>query len=130
MGLVYNPRRLDIQASNKNGWEKRRNHCIFKGMEDDEKNKDAGQARRLRLLREVKGYKTASHFAREMGIEYKRWNNFENGYPLSKEAAFILVKRIPGLTLDWLFFGRLDGLSFQLARELDEGYSNNEQRAS
>jgi hypothetical protein len=55
-----------------------------------------------------------------MGIEVKRWNNFERGSPLSKEIAFVLVTKIPGLTLDWLWRGVEDGLSVKLQRELTE----------
>lgn len=55
-----------------------------------------------------------------MGFEVKRWNNFERGLPLGKEAAFQLVQKIPGLTLDWLFLGKEDGLPVKLQRELLE----------
>lgn len=50
-------------------------------------------------------------FAARIGIEVKRWNNFERGSPLSKEIAILLVQKIPGLTLDWLFLGKEDGLT-------------------
>jgi hypothetical protein len=59
-------------------------------------------------------------FAQRVGIEVKRWNNFERGLPLSKDAAITLVRKIPGLTLDWLFLGNEAGLTIKLQRELTE----------
>ena len=78
-------------------------------------------AMRLRHLRAVLGEHNAKAFAERLGIEYKRWNNFENGSPLSREAAFMLVRAVPGLTLDWLYFGERAGLSYDLAVRLGEG---------
>jgi len=68
-------------------------------------------AKRLKALRYMIAGDNQTTFAAQMGIEVKRWNNFERGSPLSKEIAFLLVQKIPGLTLDWLFLGREDGLT-------------------
>ena len=38
--------------------------------------------------------------------------------PLSKEMALRIVRKFPGVTLDWLFLGRTEGLSAELARML------------
>lgn len=81
---------------------------------------DTGQADRLKRLREALGYDTALGFAKMLGVVPQRWYNFENGLPLSKEIAFQLVRTVPGLTLDWLFFGKPDGLPLELARRLGE----------
>ena len=59
-------------------------------------------------------------FARRVGIEYKRWNNYENGAPFNRDVAIHLVKAVPGLTLDWLFLGREDFLTIKLQRDLEE----------
>lgn len=78
-------------------------------------------ARRLRVLRTyVSGidHGSRARFASRVGIEYKRWNNFERGYPLPRDAATHLVQRIPGLTLDWIYLNRDDGLPLRLQREL------------
>lgn len=80
-------------------------------------------ARRLRILRQhVAGNEQGSQirFASRIGIEYRRWNNFERGYPLSRDMAVHLTRAIPGLTTDWLFLGREDGLATKLHRELAE----------
>lgn len=75
-------------------------------------------ARRLAILRYVVAGGNQTAFAKRLDIEVKRWNNFERGLPLSKPIAFDLVKKIPGLTLDWLFLGEEAGLSVKLQREL------------
>jgi hypothetical protein len=53
-------------------------------------------------------------------VSRRRWNNLENGYPLSKEFALLLVRRMSGLSLDWLYFGRTDGLSDGMGQRLGE----------
>jgi len=47
-------------------------------------------------------------------------SNYENGIPLSRDAAIKLATRVPGLTTDWLFMGREAGLSVDLRRRLRE----------
>jgi len=84
---------------------------------------DLDIARRLRILRHhVAGSEQGSRarFAAQIGIEYKRWNNFERGYPIPRDMAIHLVRAIHGLTLDWVYLGRQDGLSMRLQRELEE----------
>jgi hypothetical protein len=71
-------------------------------------------------LREAVGYPTATAFAKFLGIGQQRWANYENGFPLSREIIFRLVQSIPGLTSDWLYFGKPDGLPVDLARRLGE----------
>jgi hypothetical protein len=53
-----------------------------------------------------------------MGMSLARYSNFENGYPLPRDAAITIVTRVPGLTTDWLFMGREAGLSVDLRRRL------------
>ena len=80
-------------------------------------------ARRMRRLREALGYKVATKFAVDfVGVSPTRWNNFERGrQPLSRSVAEMLVRKVPGLTSDWLLYGKPDGLSVQLYRQLEEG---------
>lgn len=78
----------------------------------------AGQGERLKLLRETLGYRTAMSFAAFLDIGYTRYHPFEKGQTLSRDVAFRLVERVPGLTLDWLYFGKPDGLPIELARHL------------
>lgn len=79
---------------------------------------EIGQADRLARLELACGYDTSAGFAEYIGIERRRWYNFHNGMPLSRDVAFQLVQRVPGLSLDWLYFGKADGLPLELARRL------------
>jgi plasmid maintenance system antidote protein VapI len=78
------------------------------------------ETKRLIALRELHSGDNQTAFATLIGIDVKRWNNFERGSPLSKEIAFILVKKFPGLTTDWLWLGKEEGLPSRLQRELAE----------
>jgi hypothetical protein len=74
-------------------------------------------AKRLIALRESMEM-NGPQFAAFIGIDYSRWHNFERGLPLSIAVATLLCKKIPGLSLDWLYQGRPEGLSFALAMRL------------
>jgi len=88
----------------------------LRGMGSPAENTEV--ARRLIALRQLMAGDSQTAFAQQVGIDVKRWNNFERGLPLSKDAAIKLVRRIPGLTLDWLFLGVEDGMPTRLQREL------------
>lgn len=75
-------------------------------------------AERIVLLRETLGYGTSIAFAKALRVSPQRLNNVEVGIPLSRDLAFRLVKFVPGLTLDWLYFGKPEGLPVELARRL------------
>jgi len=59
-------------------------------------------------------------FAELLGVDRGRLNNIECGAPLSKEMALRIVRKFPGVTLDWLFLGRTEGLTAEMARALSE----------
>ena len=82
----------------------------------DKLNRTIGN--RLRRLRVARGYGTAKAFAGYLNLRESRWNNLENGHPLRRDVALLLVQKVPGLSLDWLYLGRSGGLSVQLARDL------------
>lgn len=77
-------------------------------------------AERLKLLRMTVSEESQTAFAARLGVETKRWNNFERGTPLSKEVAFLIVKKFPDVTLDWLWLGNEGGLPIRFQRELAE----------
>jgi hypothetical protein len=79
-----------------------------------------GQSERLKRLRLAYGFETSTAFAAFLDIGFQRWNAFENGAPLSREVAFLLVRKISGLSLDWLYFGKTEALPLELARRLGE----------
>lgn len=76
------------------------------------------QAGRLKLLRKTLGYDTAMAFAAFLDVGYTTYHPFEKNKPLSREVAFTLVRKIPGVSLDWLYFGKPEGLPLELARRL------------
>lgn len=84
------------------------------------KREISAQAQRLRNMRKRLGYPVQKTFAQILGIEPRRWNNFENSHPLSKEIARRLLEKFPGLDLDYLDRGNTDGLSIAMARRLGE----------
>jgi hypothetical protein len=75
-------------------------------------------ARRLRLLREALFNEHSAAFARRLDISMQRWNNFENGYPLSLDVANRIRAAAPGMTLDWLFHGDERALPLALLEKL------------
>jgi DNA-binding XRE family transcriptional regulator len=81
---------------------------------------DQARAARCRLLREQLGYAQSAAFAAFLGVSPQRWNHVENGKPLGHELAIRLVQAAPGVTLDWLYFGKPDGLPLEWARRLGE----------
>lgn len=59
-------------------------------------------------------------FAKFLGVPVGTWNNVERGTPLSKNLAFRLVQKCPGVTTEWLWFGGAGGLSLRMAQALEE----------
>lgn len=86
---------------------------------DKNLGRNAPHALRIRRLWAVQKFPTSAAFARHLGVDPKRLNNVENGYPLGRDLAERIVQRIPGITLDWLWYGKTEGLSVQVARELE-----------
>lgn len=82
---------------------------------------DEARAFRLACLQEARmpGPRRQTEFAISLDIEVKRWNNYLRGYPLPYEAANILVRKIPGVTYNWLWHGILDGVPMVLQAELE-----------
>ncbi len=79
---------------------------------------NAPTAKRLRQLRAAERYETATAFARKLGISAPRYLNFEIGKPLSIEVAQMIVRTVPGCSLDWLYNGVQMGLSVDLRQRL------------
>jgi hypothetical protein len=85
-------------------------------------------AERLLLLQEIfegagRGASTrmAERMAELLGITLHRWSNVLRGSPLSIGLAQRIVLTVPGVSLDWLYFGRPQGLSCQTAEKLGCG---------
>ena len=85
-------------------------------------------SKRARRLREAMGFNgrgDQQKFAELLSVGRGRWNNIECGAPLSKEMAVRIVRKFPGVTLDWLFLGRPEGLTVKIARALSEPAKGN-----
>ena len=77
--------------------------------------------RRLRILAEGSEKGSAKRFAMRLNIGETAWNNYETGVAQpSIENALRLVHFFPGLTLDWIYRGTLEGLTFDLVNKLLE----------
>ena len=66
---------------------------------------------RLRLLRDIIAGENQSDFARRLGIPFKRWSNYERGYPVPRETAFLICSRFPGMSVEWIWWGWEGNLS-------------------
>ena len=66
---------------------------------------------RLKLLREIISGENQQDFAERVGVPFKRWNNYERGYPVPRETAFILMEKFPGMSIEWIWFGMEGNLS-------------------
>lgn len=111
--LICNPQRVFDS-------KKTLSAAFFGAMADNETGgAESEVARRLKTLRALKGL-SGPKFAEWLDIEYPRWNNFERGYPLPTSIALELCRRVPGLTLDWIYRGRPEGLTLDLADRLGE----------
>ena len=83
------------------------------------KPNDSKVAGRVTLLREMLEMRP-SEFAAFLGISRSRLSNIESGkLPLSRDMQFILVDKIDGLTLDYLFFGNTRFLTVDFAQRLE-----------
>lgn len=87
------------------------------GRHPDGKNSPV--ARRCRDVREM-FRESQVDFAKRIKVGYQRWNNVENGYPLSKDLARKLTRAVPGLTSDWLDEGHARLLPLHLAQRLSQ----------
>ncbi len=75
-------------------------------------------AERVRRLREAMGYQTQKAFALRYGFSPNQWSNYENGSPVSRQAAQSLARQIPGVTTGWILDNETGGLSLEMARKL------------
>jgi hypothetical protein len=75
-------------------------------------------AQRLLLLQEMvegTGRGASGRMAQRLGITFHHWYNVLRGSPLSIALAQRIVLNFPGVSLDWLYLGRPEGLSCQIA---------------
>jgi hypothetical protein len=74
--------------------------------------------KRLKALRAV-AWADHKGFCAKCGIGLADWNNYEGANMLlPPNVGGKLVENIPGLTLDWLYLGRINGLDGDLQKKL------------
>lgn len=79
---------------------------------------DQERAERLVALRRAFGYETAASFAAFLDVSKQRYGNCETGGALGLDLAHMIVRKLPGVSLDYLYYGRAEGLSVELGRRL------------
>jgi hypothetical protein len=68
---------------------------------------------RTSILRE-----SATAFARRLNISAARLSNIEVGSPLSIDVAHKIRAAVPGMTLDWLYYGDERALPISMVDQL------------
>lgn len=63
------------------------------------------------MLREIISGDNQQQFADRLGIDMKRWSNYERGFPVSREIGFLLMEKFPGISVEWVWFGMTGNLS-------------------
>lgn len=79
-------------------------------------------AARLKWLRGYVGL-TQSEFAESLGVTLTNYNNWERGRQRMSIDGALKVNQTYGTTLDFLYLGRREGLSSDMARDFVESLS-------
>jgi hypothetical protein len=91
-------------------------------------------AQRLLLLQETfegTGRGASVRMAQSLEITPHHWYNVLRGTSLGIALAQRIVRTFPGVSLDWLYLGRPEGLSCQIAEKLGYGAAHSaEQKTS
>jgi hypothetical protein len=82
--------------------------------------------RRLQVLRIVTSGSNQQEFADFIDVPVKRWANYERGYPVPREIGFILVEKIKGVSVDWIWFGWDKNLSPEFKKKLADAEAIND----
>ena len=74
---------------------------------------------RLRLLREAMSGENQIEFAERIGIPSKRWNAYECGYPLPREAAMQLMEKFDEISIEWIWYGETRTLPKEFREKIE-----------
>lgn len=85
--------------------------------------------RRLRILRRIISGENQQDFSDRLGIDMKRWNNYERGYPVPRETAFLLMDKFPGISVEWIWFGMTGNLSSHYVKLIAEAEAADREHA-
>lgn len=76
-------------------------------------------AERMRRLRSAVAGDGVTYFAETLlGLSYKQWKNFENGYLPPRDVVTKICQTFPGVSSDWVMFGKVETLSFPMQVKL------------
>ena len=69
-------------------------------------------------------YGSSTAFAQHLDVSPQRWEQRRRGILLGLELGLLLVPKCPGVTLDWLYLCKVEGVKLRMARALGalEGY--------
>ncbi len=87
---------------------------------------------RLKILRHVAGYGgpgKAGAFYEKLGFS-RAYYHWEQGLSIPWQRAVVIVRSVPGLTLDWLYLNDFRGLTVDLARRLEDARAEVGRRGS
>lgn len=74
---------------------------------------------RLVAVRKARSF-ASKDVAAAMGCSTQRWNNYERGNSTPPPELLVRFWHLTGATSDYVLFGRMDGLPFDLVRLLDK----------
>jgi transcriptional regulator with XRE-family HTH domain len=74
----------------------------------------------MRLIRLAEGETNSTRWAKRMGWTLPQLSNYENGVMISRDAAIKMAEQVSGLTTDYIFRGKTDGMTIDLRRRLEE----------
>jgi hypothetical protein len=77
--------------------------------------------KRMRQIRALWGKKSSQEeFAAQFAIGDSAWSNYESNRRPGLDNALNIVRRLPTLTLDWIYRGDPRGIQLDVLRALDE----------
>lgn len=82
-------------------------------------------AKRLIAIRTIKGW-NATRFASLVGATPQRWYTYEGGRSTPPTDVLVKIKRLTGVTIDYILAGDVAGMSSDLIIELDRAMGDDE----
>ena len=94
------------------------------GRGSSRKSREAKRCIRLREVMNFTGHGSSTAFAQHLDVSPQRWEQRRRGILLGLELGLLLVPKCPGVTLDWLYLCKVEGVKLRMARALGalEGY--------
>lgn len=85
---------------------------------------------RLRSARLALGWTSQKDFAEACDIGVTAYNNWENGRQLPKPSQLVKVCERFGLTMDFVYRGKLDALPMNLSKDISSSFKDKAQSRS